>query len=170
MTLSAQNHCFFYVRFNPAEGNSSAIVNAIENIVNGTDAKFIVFISGGLNPLIFDQTNWIGAKNHILTVSNPPILFEEEEYVRLNEILSEVLDESATEYNNDIQLKGNNDGSLSLYFILSEETYRSETEMEYVPIELCRVNQFADRDVKVHWYSYSSSDTLIERNVTIQNK
>ena len=164
LTSMAQDRYFFYVRYNPLEGNSSAIVDEIDQVVSNRPDQLIVMLSKGSSPLLADMSNWRDLRQSILTQQNAPSLYADIEEAFLDSIFIKYLHEQVRQEDGRLMLFGDNDREWSVNFILSEQMYeQGENDYESIPIEFVKVNQLAERGITVRWLSYNNSDRLTVR-------
>ena len=166
----AQGRYFFYVRYDPAAGNSSAIVNWIDSVVNLHPLQFAVMLSGGSQPQVADENTWPDIRQKLLTQQSAPNVYADVEEQRLNELFAQLLSEHVKERNGTFKIIGENDYDWVVTFILSKSMYENEIEMEVVPLEFVQINQLEERDIIIHWMFYDSDIKLHEcRNVPEHN-
>ncbi|MBQ9509640.1 MAG: hypothetical protein IJR53_09540 [Bacteroidales bacterium] len=160
--MHAQRH-FFYVRFDPGEGNATVVVNYIDSMSRSYPEYFYVTLSGGGEPQTADAQGWGELRQRILTQQNAPIVYADMEEKSLNLLFVKILDESVFPDSNYLKMYGRNDKAWCVSFILSEKMYERPEDYEIVPLEFVLVNQLKERGVKVEWLTYSDANTLRKR-------
>ena len=162
LKMQAQRH-FFYVRFDPGEGNASTIVNYIDSVLRLNPDYFYVALSGEGSLQTADAQGWGELRQMILTQQNAPVLLADMEEKALNSIYAKIMDEGVFLDSNCLKLYGRNDAAWCVSFILSEKMYERPEDYEIVPLEFVQVNQLKERGVKVEWLTYSEANTLRKR-------
>ena len=150
----AQNQ-FVYVRYNPSEGNVSAIVNTIDDMVRSAMGEVVVFLSQASTPVIAtDSHGWSEIRTELLGMQTAYDYFAEDEALVLNryyaELFSETVDDS-------LRLRGADDQSWECTFIISEQMYYSD-EFESLA-ENISVNGLTSR-MSVDILTYNDSQRL----------
>ena len=160
---SAQNRHFYYVRFDPQEGNASAIVDEIDRVANTYPYQLIVVLSWGANPKVStDVESWKSIRSSILTQQNSSTFNAREEEELLNNLFAQQLDERARPNDGKMKLYGPNDSQWSVSFVLSEKMYERQEDYEIVPLEFSKINELTERGISVHWLSYGDGSRLEE--------
>ena len=160
LAASAQDRCFFYVRYDPAAGNSSAIASAIDSVVKQHPRQFAVMLSGGGRPHVADLQTWAEVRQLLLTQQNTPDVYADVEEQMLNELFAQLFGERVGQGNGHLNLAGDNDDEWVVTFIMAQYMYENALEMETVPLEFVHVNQLEERGVRVRWRYYDAGTKL----------
>ena len=166
----AQNQ-FVYIRYNPGQGNSSAIVGTVDKLMAKSSGKVVVFVSNAASPIIAtNNSEWEEARSELLRTQSAYEYYAEEESTFLNQYYTTLFAESVDQK---LQIKGEEDKSWICTFIISEEILHSE-EFEALA-ENISINELAKRmSVDVLTYSNSSrlspaeiaANTMFKFNIT----
>ena len=161
-TSMAQNKYFYYVRFDPQEGDASAIVNEIDRVANSHPDQLIVMLSWEATPKIStDVEGWKNIRNSILTQQNTLSFYERNEEDAMNKLFSQYFDEHVRPDDGKLKISGSNDSRWTVCFVMSERMW--EEDFEIVPLEVSKINELTNRDLTVRWLSYGEDSRLQER-------
>lgn len=150
----AQNQ-FVYIRYNPKHGNASAIVRTIDNIMEKSSGKIILFVSQAASPIIATNNyEWEEMRSGLLRMQTAYEYFAEEESVILNQYYTTLFSESVDK---NLHIYGEEDKSWACTFIISEEMLHSENFEALA--ENISVNELASR-MSVDILTYNESQRL----------
>lgn len=166
----AQNQ-FVYIRYNPGQGNSSAIVGTVDKLMEMSSGKVVVFVSKAASPIIASNSSeWWEVRGELLRMQSAYEYYAEDESAILNQYYTTLFAESVDKK---LHIKGKDDKSWICTFIISEEILHSE-EFEALA-ENISINELAKRmSVDVLTYSNSSrlspaeiaANTMFKFNIT----
>lgn len=150
----AQNQ-FIYVRYNPKDGNVSAIIRTIDNLIQKSTGETIVFLSQASTPIVATSySEWEEIRVVLLSMQTAFEYYPEDEALKLNQyytdLFSEIIDEN-------LHLKGANDESWVCTFIISEVMLNSH-EFEALA-ENIAINELARR-MSVDILTYNDTQYL----------
>lgn len=160
----AQSRYFFYVRYDPREGNAAAVVGEIDRIARRNPTQLLVMLSGGSEPQIADASQWNELRQVILTQQNSPVVYSDIEQRLLNEFFSRQMKEQVRFDGDRMAISGEYDADWTISFVLSESAYGRREDYEIVPLEFSLINQLRERGMNVRWYSFNDSTMLEERD------
>lgn len=150
----AQNQ-FVYVRYSPKDGNVSAIVNTIDDMVQNAMGNVIVFLSRASTPMIATNNHeWNEIRSELLGMQTAYDYFAEDEALILNRYYADLFSETVNE---SLHLKGTDDKSWVCTFIISEQMFHSN-EFESLA-ENISVNELFSR-MPVDILTYNESQRL----------
>ncbi|MBQ9427895.1 MAG: hypothetical protein IJU36_09775 [Paludibacteraceae bacterium] len=168
--MYAQNQ-FVYIRYNPGQGNSSAIVGTVDKLMAKSSGKVVVFVSNAASPIIAaNSSEWEEVRSELLRMQSAYEYYAEDESAILNQYYTTLFAESVDKK---LHIKGKDDESWVCTFIISEESLHSD-EFEALA-ENISVNELAKRmSVDVLIYSDSprlspaeiAANTMFKFNIT----
>lgn len=159
----AQSRYFFYVRYDPREGNASAVVEEIDRIARRNPTQLLIMLSGGSEPKIADASQWNELRQEILIQQNSPVVYSDVEQKLLDELFTQQMKEHVRIDGERMILSGEYDSDWTISFVLSENAYGRREDYEIVPLEFALINQLRERGMNVRWYSFNDSTKLEER-------
>ena len=86
MVTYAQNQ-FIYVRYNPKDGNVSAIIRTIDNLIQKSTGETIVFLSQASTPIVATSySEWEEIRVVLLSMQTAFEYYPEDEALKLNKL------------------------------------------------------------------------------------
>lgn len=152
--IYAQNQ-FVYIRYNPKHGNASAIVKTVDNFMQKSSGKVVVFVSQSANPIIATNSlEWEDVRGGLLSMQSAFEYYAEDESAILNKYYANLFSESVDDK---LHIKGIDDKSWVCTFVISQEMLQSE-EFESLA-ENISVNELATR-MSVDVLTYNETSRL----------
>ncbi len=153
--LSYSQNRFVYVWYNPTHGNASAIVGAIDEMIEKDQGRVVVFVSQASSPIIAtNNTEWEEVRSGLLRMQTSYEYYAEDEATLLNDYFATLFIETV---DRDLHIKGAEDKVWSCTFIISETMLHSE-EFETLA-ETISVNELTTR-MAVNVLTYNDSQRL----------
>ena len=148
----AQNS-FIYLRYDLTQGNASVIVSKIDNIIRGTQGKFVIYKSDGTTPVVCtNHETWREMRASLLSQQTVSDYYEDVDMGRINQLFVELFAEKVSGYSN-LSLSGNKDNEWTCTFIISKEMVRNANDADLV-LRLASINQLEDR-MNLRIFAYS---------------
>lgn len=156
----AQNQ-FVYIRYNPAHGNASAIVNFVDNLVDNTNGQFRVFISNAATPtIVTNDIEWTDVRTKLLSMQIANEYYAEDEANILHRYFVELFGESVDDK---LHLRGMADNTWKCTFIISEAMLHS-VDFDALA-EVISINELEQR-MAVDILTYNESRDLTFAEIT----
>lgn len=162
--LSYTQNQFVYVRYSPKDGNVSAIINTIDDMVQNAMGNVIVFLSRASTPMIATNNHeWNEIRSELLGMQTAYDYFAEDEALILNRYYADLFSETVNE---SLHLKGTDDKSWVCTFIISEQMFHSN-EFESLA-ENISVNELFSR-MPVDILTYNESQRLSDVDAEMES-
>lgn len=162
--VSHADNVFVYVRFNPLEGNASAVVNDIDNYYQNNN-KVIVYIYNPTKAIVAkDKEEWADAKFKLLAMQTAEDYYAEDDVKGLfsiwNELFEDEIDESG-------DIVGYSDKKWSCVFYLSQKCYNNEKNNESLCLAI--LSEEIIKRMPMFFKSYNDSVSVEEKNIPNNN-
>ena len=152
--ICAQNR-FIYIRYNPKYGNASAIVNAVDGMLQQAGGRSVIFVSQASTPVVATNAEeWQRARSGLLRMQTAYEYYPEEESAILNRFYSTLFHETVSP---DLHLTSSGDGQWLCTYIVSEQATQSD-EFDALA-ENIAVNELPRR-MNVSVLTYNESQSL----------
>lgn len=162
--VSHADNVFVYVRFNPLEGNASAVINDIDNYYQNNN-KVIVYIYNPAKAIVAkDKEEWADARFKLLAMQTAEDYYVEDDIKGLFSIWDELFGDEIDESGDII---GYSDKKWTCVFYLSQECYNNDKNNE--PLCLAILSEKIIKRMPLLFKIYSDSVSVEEKNIPKNN-